>query len=142
MFSMNKFGISDAKANALLKRMAELGIREEDFRESFVKGSGPGGQKINKTSSCVKLFHLSTNIDIKCQKDRSLALNRYHARRILCDRIEREIKGEIEEERKKNEKIRRQKRRRSRRTKLKMIEDKKKSSEKKQMRRIKNYEFE
>lgn len=68
--------------------MKGLGIAEKDLVEKFIQGSGKGGQKINKTSSCVFLQHIPSHIDIKCQKSRSRELNRFLARRELCQRLE------------------------------------------------------
>lgn len=65
-----------------------LKISETDIEENFLKGSGPGGQKINKTSSAVQLKHLPTGIVIKCQETRSREQNREYARRLLADRVE------------------------------------------------------
>ena len=56
--------------------MAALGISEGDLLEKFVRGSGAGGQKINKTSNCVFLKHLPSGVCIKCQMDRSRELMR------------------------------------------------------------------
>ena len=63
-------------------------IPETDITESFLKGSGPGGQKINKTSSAVQLKHLPTGIVVKSQETRSREQNRRNARRILGERLE------------------------------------------------------
>ncbi|MDD4183782.1 MAG: peptide chain release factor-like protein, partial [Candidatus Omnitrophica bacterium] len=63
--------------------LLQSGIREEDIVEKFIRASGPGGQFVNKTSSCVYLKHIPTGIEVKCQKERSQALNRYAARKIL-----------------------------------------------------------
>lgn len=115
--------------------MEKLGIREDDLREKFILGSGKGGQKVNKTSSCVSLKHLPTGFEVKCQRTRSQDLNRYYARCEICDRYEEKILGEKTEKRKVQEKIRRQKRRRSRRAKDKMLDDKKQHAQKKQHRR-------
>ncbi|MFW6130982.1 MAG: peptide chain release factor family protein [Candidatus Aminicenantaceae bacterium] len=115
--------------------MKKLGIYEKDIEEKFILGSGKGGQKVNKTSNCVYLKHIPTNIEVKCQKERSQAMNRFIARRILVDRIEAMIEGKKSEEKKRIEKIRRQKRKRSKRAKLKMLEEKRKHSEKKKTRR-------
>ncbi len=120
--------------------MERLGILDEDLREKFVLGSGSGGQKINKTSSCVSLKHLPTKLEVKCQRTRSRELNRYYARCDLCDKFEEKILHEKTEKRKQQEKIRRQKRRRSRRAKEKMLEKKKLNSEKKQLRKRVNSE--
>jgi peptide chain release factor len=126
--------ISPEKEAALRARMEQLGVREEEFRETFVRSSGPGGQKVNKTSSCVFLVHLPTGFSVKCQQERSQALNRFLARRILLDRIERLRTGLVTAERMRVEKIRRQKRRRSRRAQEKTLEAKHIQSEKKSLR--------
>jgi len=123
--------ISPEKDKALKDRMEKLGIRESDLRESFVRSSGPGGQKVNKTSSCVFLLHIPTGLTVKCQQERSQAMNRFLARRILLDRIEKLRNGLIAAEEMRIEKIRRQKRRRSRRAKEKVLADKHAQAEKK-----------
>ncbi|MGD9873770.1 MAG: peptide chain release factor-like protein [Kiritimatiellia bacterium] len=126
--------VSKEKGDQLRQRMLELGIREEDFDEKFIRGGGKGGQKINKTSSCVYLIHRPSGIEVKCQRERSQALNRYLVRRELCDRIE-EMRAERKSARQQAaEKIRRQKRRRSRRQKQRMVADKRHQGEKKRMR--------
>ncbi len=114
--------------------MARIGVREADLVERFVKGSGKGGQKINKTSSCVYILHKPSGIEVKCQQERSQALNRYLARRELCGRLEEKIHGANSARRQAMEKIRRQKRRRSRRQKQRMLADKRHQSAKKQLR--------
>ena len=126
--------ISQEKDAVLRERMERLGVREEEFRETFIRSSGPGGQKVNKTSSCVFLVHLPTGLSVKCQQERSQALNRFLARRILLDRIERLRTGLVSAERMRVEKIRRQKRRRSRRAKEKTLEAKHLQTEKKSLR--------
>lgn len=126
--------ITPAKQRQLLKRMAELGIYEDDIIESFIKGGGKGGQKINKTSSCVYLKHKPSGIEIKCQRSRSQALNRFIARRELCEQIADISRNEESERRKEIEKIRRQKRKRTQRQKEKILADKKHQSEKKALR--------
>lgn len=104
--------------------MEQLRIFPEDLIEKFILGSGKGGQKINKSSTCVYLKHLPSGIEVKCQRDRSREMNRYYARKELCDRLqEQEEKGRSAKQQE-QEKIRRQKRRRSRRSKQKSVEDK------------------
>src|SRR5579872_5319974 len=103
--------ISKEKQEALSARMERLGIREENLIEKFVLGSGSGGQKINKTSSCVYLKHEPSGIEVKCQRERSRELNRYYARQELCEKLEGIIFKEKSEKQKEFEKIRRQKRR-------------------------------
>jgi protein subunit release factor B len=132
---MPLFGVSAAKETKLLARMARCGIVESDLTEKFILGSGGGGQKQNKTASCVYLKHEPSSVEIKCQRVRSQAVNRYYARCELCERIEEKTLGEKSARRQKAEKIRRQKRRRTRRQKARMLEEKRKNSEKKQLRR-------
>lgn len=99
--------------------------------EKFITGSGSGGQKVNKTASCVYLKHIPSGIEVKCQQQRSRELNRYIARRELCERLEEIRDGKKSKKQQAFEKIRRQKRRRSRRAKNRMLDDKTKHSEKK-----------
>ena len=134
MHDMGVFSVLQKKEQALLTRMEKLGIQEEDLRETFVRASGPGGQKVNKTSSCVFLVHVPTGLSVKCQDERSRALNRFLARRILTDRIERIQKGRASLQRQRIEKIRRQKRRRSKRAQEKVLRSKHIRSEKKALR--------
>ncbi len=129
-----KIMISKEKFEELQKRMEALGIQENDLIEKFILGSGKGGQKVNKTSSCVYIKHIPTGIEVKCQQDRSRELNRYIARRELCDRFESQINKVKTEKQHLVEKIRRQKRRRSRRSKEKMLTNKKHHGEKKNLR--------
>lgn len=127
--------ITPEKWERLRERMAALGIREDGLSEQFIRGTGKGGQKINKTSSCVQLRHAASGIEIKCQRSRLQASNRYFARRDLCDRLEARQLGAKSRRRQEQEKIRRQKRRRSRRAQARMLEAKHRQSEKKERRR-------
>ena len=126
--------VSTEKEKSLQERMRSMGLLESDFQESFVRSSGPGGQKVNKSSSCVFLLHIPTGLSVKCQKERSQSLNRFWARRLLLDKIERQQKGFIAEEKEKLEKIRRQKRKRSKRAKEKILTAKHLQSKKKILR--------
>ena len=128
--------ISPQKDQALRDKMQALGIFENDIDESFVRSSGAGGQHVNKTSTCVQLVHRPTGLSVKCQQDRSQAVNRYLARRLLVDKIQQQILGIKTAARQAAEKVRRQKRRRSRRAKNKMLADKHHQSEKKQNRQF------
>lgn len=119
------------KTAALEARMASLGITPETLIEKFIHGSGSGGQKINKTASCVYLKHATSGIEVKCQQQRSRELNRFLARRELCERLEEIRDGKKSARTMAREKIRRQKRRRSRRAKNKMLDAKSKHAEKK-----------
>ena len=126
--------VSPGKEKSLLERMQALGVRELDIEEQFVRSSGAGGQKVNKTSSCVVLTHRPTGLRVKCQQERSQALNRFLARRILLDKIDAKIRGAESAQQQEIAKIRRQKRKRSRRAKLKMLADKRHTAEKKSSR--------
>ncbi|MFH1868142.1 MAG: peptide chain release factor-like protein [Candidatus Omnitrophota bacterium] len=125
------FGIRKDKEGALKVKMALLGIKESDLKEVFIRAGGKGGQNVNKTATCVYIKHNPTGAKVKCQVERSQALNRFLARRILVNKIESLVLGKKAEARKKIEKIRRQKRKRSRRAKDKMLKNKKAHSEKK-----------
>jgi protein subunit release factor B len=127
--------LSSEKITALAARMTALGIVEADLLEKFIRGSGAGGQKINKTSNCVFLKHLPTGVCIKCQMDRSREMNRFLARRELCDQLESIAQGTATAKTQAIEKLRRQKRPRSRNSKTRSVADKRILSRKKSMRR-------
>lgn len=122
-------GISKEKIEAVKRRLEELGVQDEELVEKFVLGSGSGGQKINKTSSCVYLKHLTTGIEIKCQKGRSREMNRLLARRELIARLEEKLFEEKSARQKAIEKLRRQKRKRSKRAQEKVLDAKKRRGE-------------
>jgi len=98
------------------KRMASLGIKESDLEEKFIRSSGPGGQKVNKTASGVYLKHIPTLLEVKAHSERSQGLNRYYARRRLCELLEQDLLGDKSPASLKAEKIRKQKQRRKRRS--------------------------
>lgn len=127
--------ITTEKRQALMDRMVRLGIREQDIVEKFILGAGSGGQKLNKTSSCVYVRHGPSGIEVKCQQERSRELNRFMARRELCDRLEERVLGATSKRQQEAEKVRRQKRRRSRRQKERMLDAKRHHGEKKAGRR-------
>ena len=113
------FGVTPKKQAELEARMAALGLREEDLQEKYVRSSGPGGQKVNKTASCVYLKHVPTGMEVKMQRERSQLLNRYYARKRLCELLEAEQLGGQSPAALKAEKIRKQKQRRRRRSRKK-----------------------
>lgn len=95
--------------------MDACGLKEADFEESFSTSSGPGGQKTNKTATCTTLVHRPTGLTVKMQKARSQSLNRYYARKRLCELMEEQQLGKEAPTALEQEKIRRQKARRKRR---------------------------
>ena len=128
------FPVSLKKSERLEHALKRLGIREEDLEESFIRSGGPGGQNVNKVASCVVLKHVPSGLVVKCQQDRSQAMNRYFARQILIEKIESKIYGEQSEEAKRIAKIKRQKRKRSKRAKEKILKAKKEHGKKKHLR--------
>jgi peptide chain release factor len=129
---MSIFNVSEKKEKALLDRMRELNVKEDDLEEQFIRSSGPGGQKVNKTSSCVFLRHIPTDTTVKYQKERSQALNRFFARRTLLDQIELKRRGYIKEDKKRIEKIKSLKRKKRKRTKEKLSSQEPKLSDSKE----------
>lgn len=119
----------------LENRLSKLGVTADSIIEKFILGSGSGGQKINKTSSCVYLKHLSSGIEVKRQTDRSREQNRYLARQELCRQLELRIENERADKRNAQEKKRRTNRPRSRNSKNRMLDSKSKQSSKKKLRR-------
>ena len=114
--------------------MRALGIREQDLVEKFIRSRGPGGQKTNKTSTCVYLKHPPSNIEIKCQRERSQALNRFLARRTLVEKLEALKHRQWLKEKEQALKLRHQKRKRSKATKERILREKRKRGEKKRLR--------
>ena len=121
---MVSFPISPKKQAALAAQMQRLGVRESDLEERFIRAGGPGGQNVNKVATCVVLRHLPSGLDVRCEQERSQALNRFLARRILLNRLEAQRIA----------KIRRQKRKRSKRAKEKLLQDKFLRAQKKSLR--------
>jgi len=123
------FPVTAAKVQALAERFHSLGICDADLEEHFVRSRGKGGQNVNKVATCVVLLHRPSGTLVKCQRERSQALNRFHARQLLADKIERAILGQASAEAQRIAKLRRQKRRRSRRAQEKILADKRARSE-------------
>jgi len=133
--------VTPQKLAELENRLKARGIRREDVIEKFLRSSGAGGQNVNKVSTAVYLKHLPTGIEVKMQKERSQALNRFLAWRLLLEKIEELILKKKSQKRQAIEKIRRQKRRRSRRSKERMLGEKKRRSEIKRGRRVSSREM-
>jgi len=109
------FAVSEEKNRWLQRKMQELGVREEDLEESFVRSSGNGGQHVNKTSTRVQIVHKPSGISVSASRERSQSVNRFLARRELIERLE-EQQGVKTPEMKRIERLRKQKDRRRRRT--------------------------
>ncbi len=105
------FPVSAGKIEELKKRIAALGISIEQVEEQFVRGSGHGGQKINKTSNTVLLKYPPQQIVVKIGSSRQRSLNRFLALRELVDQVEMRISPQTSKRLKEWEKIRKQKKR-------------------------------
>jgi protein subunit release factor B len=112
------FAVSEEKNRWLQEKMEALGIYEKDIEEKFIRSSGSGGQKVNKTSTCVYLKHNPTGIEVKWMRERSQSLNRFLARQELVRRIEK-LSGKLTPEDIRIEKAKRQKLKRRMRARLK-----------------------
>jgi protein subunit release factor B len=112
------FPVSEEKNRWLKEKMEALGIHEKDIEEKFIRSSGRGGQKVNKTSTCVYLKHIPTGIEVKWMEERNQSLNRFLARRELVKRIEK-LSGRLTTDEMKIRKVKRQKSKREKRAKLK-----------------------
>jgi protein subunit release factor B len=115
------FPVSEEKNRWLKERMEALGILERDIEEKFIRSSGRGGQKVNKTSTCVYLKHIPTGIEVKWMKERNQSLNRFLARRELVREVEK-LSGHLTSDEIMITKIRQQKSKRKKRAKLKYRE--------------------
>ena len=131
---MTLFPVSPKKQLELQEWMRRLGVEERDLEESFIRSSGPGGQNVNKVATCVVLRHQPSGLEVRCQQERSQAVNRFLARRLLLRRLEAERLGRLSAEAARIAKLRRQKRKRSKRAKEKMLAAKKLRAEKKSLR--------
>lgn len=129
------FGTSIEKSKEIRRRMLQAKIFEKDICESFIRSSGPGGQNVNKVSTCVCLRHLPTGIQVKSQQERTQGLNRYQARCRLIAKIEKDNKDRQQKIVHEKAKKKRQDRKRSRASKERMLEKKRKQSQQKHSRR-------
>ncbi len=114
--------------------MRSLGVRPEEIRESFIRSSGPGGQNVNKTATCVYLKHIPTGIEVKCQGERTQAQNRLAAWKILLGKIRALVNKKEAEQRSLLEKKKRQFRKKPLALKLRILEGKRRHSQKKSLR--------
>lgn len=113
---MINFGVTERKKEELEQRMQRCGLREGDIEEKFVRSGGAGGQKVNKSSTCVYLKHIPNGLAVKVQESRSQGLNRYYARKLMCEMLENKAMGKESPEAKRIAKIRKQKDRKRRRS--------------------------
>ena len=111
--------VKEEKFIEIRKRMLDLGVLEDDIEEKFILASKKGGQKVQKTHSCVYLKHIPSGIEVKCQKDRMRETNRLIARRLLCDIYEEKVLNKKTKKQVIQEKTKKQKSRRKRRSKEK-----------------------
>jgi protein subunit release factor B len=107
--------VTKRKLEALKARISRLGVDMAAVEEEFLKGGGPGGQKVNKTASAVRLRYPPLGIAVKWSRERSRALNRFLALRELADEIEERVSPATSERLKERERTRRRKERRRRR---------------------------
>ena len=114
---------------------ARLRLDPLEVEESFVRGSGAGGQKINKTSSAVQLRHRPTGIEVRSQDYRERPVNRLIAWKRLIRKLEEKALGRESAAAKKAFKLRKQKATRSRKAKRKMLADKRHRGEIKEARK-------
>ncbi|MBN1494933.1 peptide chain release factor-like protein [Candidatus Peregrinibacteria bacterium] len=119
----------------ILKKAFELEIFSNDIEEKFIRGSGHGGQKVNKTSSTVWLKHIPTGVEVKCQSYREQSKNRIAAYKLLIYKIDALKKGRESERAKKIFKLKKQKIKRSKRAKEKLLALKKHRKEIKEARK-------
>ena len=109
----------------ILEKLVALGVRLADVEERFVRGTGPGGQKINKTSSTVCLRHRPTGLEVRCQRERSQGANREVAWAELVAKLQERKASALAAVVDAREAERRRTRQKSRRQKVRMIQSKK-----------------
>ena len=109
----------------IVERLIAVGVRPADVEERFVRGTGPGGQKINKTSSTVWLRHGPTGVEVRCQRERSQATNRELAWQELTGKLEARARAATDAVVDEREAERRRTRQKSRGQKIRMIQSKK-----------------
>lgn len=120
---MIDFGVTPGKLEELRHRMETLGVYEADLEESFVRSGGPGGQKVNKSATCVRLRHHPSDLEVKVQRTRNQQLNRYYARKRLCELLEARQMGTSSPANRRRVQLAKQKARRKRRSRKKLGPD-------------------
>ena len=133
MSAINEFDFLHDEA--LAGRLAKLGVRAADCEENFILGSGPGGQKVNKTSSTVQLRHRPSGVEVRMQRERSQTRNRELAWAELAERLEERKRAAAAEVRDERELERRRTRQRSRAQKSRMLAGRKHRGKRKADRR-------
>ena len=131
---MTSYGVSLVRYKELRRKMIRAGVFEKDIKETFIRSSGPGGQNVNKVATCVVLVHLPSKIKVRSQHERSQGLNRYVARCLLLEKVERKKRKAHQKEIYERERNKRQNRKRSKAQKEKILETKKQISQKKKKR--------
>jgi len=111
--------IRQSKQAALEEKMKQIGIKNSDLKEQFIPVGGPGGQKRNRSASGVSVTHIPTGIRVKCQENRSQAINRFLARRRLVSKLETMLLGKESEDGRRIARKKKQKRKRYKRAKTK-----------------------
>ncbi len=112
-----------------------LGVQPQHISEQFIRGSGHGGQKMNKTSSTVLLVYLPTGMTVRVQRHREQSKNRLSAYKLLLLKLEEQVRGKQSKRQQEIFKKRKQKQRRNRKSKEKMLKAKHRRSEIKVQRR-------
>lgn len=128
---MTRGALFTEKDKELKRQMKSSGVYIKDIKEKFVRSSGPGGQNVNKVSSCVVLVHIPTGIQVKCQEERSQVLNRHQARWMLLKKIQHHFHQLKLQQISQAEKKKRQNRKRSTFSKEITLKEKAKRSDKK-----------
>lgn len=112
-----------------------MGVLASDVVEVFIRGSGAGGQKINKTASTVVLRHGPSGTEVRCQQERSQAMNRMRAWELFCEKLETKLRAAEAERVAVRAKARRVNRKRSARQKALLVAEKRRRAETKAGRR-------